>query len=241
MTNLHEMHQDPNSCGLGCRVMSTVEMRQTAADHPGADQDLSEPETNRCQNCETGRERTAMGLTEQVVSEPRGALEAQGSTRHADRSISTSESESRGAHRPRGTRPTQRWLQVSRSVDLCSRSFRGIATQRPKLVEFWWCLMRRDPQMCTFGVLGLSCETPASPKARGVASPCHFFHKFLQTSMLAHGDDFFIVGRREGRKHALNLLRGAYELSKARCGADLRTTATCTNAGQSSKPRAARE
>ena len=30
------------------------------------------------------------------------------------------------------------------------------------LVEFWWCLKRRDPQMCTFGVLGLSCETPAA-------------------------------------------------------------------------------
>ena len=30
------------------------------------------------------------------------------------------------------------------------------------LVEFWWCLKRRDPQMCTFGVLGLSCEAPAA-------------------------------------------------------------------------------
>ena len=30
------------------------------------------------------------------------------------------------------------------------------------LVEFWWCLKRRDPQMCTFGVLGLSCETLAA-------------------------------------------------------------------------------
>ena len=28
-----------------------------------------------------------------------------------------------------------------------------------------------------------------------------------------HGDDFSIVGRQEGRKHALSLLRGAYELS----------------------------
>ena len=31
------------------------------------------------------------------------------------------------------------------------------------LVESWWCLKRRDAQMCTFGVLGLSCETPADP------------------------------------------------------------------------------
>ena len=43
---------------------------------------------------------------------------------------------------------------------------------------------------------------------------CHFFHKGLQTYILVHGDDFFIVGRREGRKHALSLLRSAYELSK---------------------------
>ena len=31
------------------------------------------------------------------------------------------------------------------------------------LVEFWWCLKRRDPRMCTFGALGLSCETPVAP------------------------------------------------------------------------------
>ena len=31
------------------------------------------------------------------------------------------------------------------------------------LVDFW-CLKRRDPQMCTFGVPGLMCETPAAPK-----------------------------------------------------------------------------
>ena len=49
----------------------------------------------------------------------------------------------------------------------------------------------------------------------GVSSPCHFFHKGLQTYILVHGDDFFIVGRRrEGRKHALSLLRSAYDLSK---------------------------
>ena len=45
--------------------------------------------------------------------------------------------------------------------------------------------------------------------SRGVASPCHFFHKGLQTYILLHGDDFVTVGRRDGRKHALSLLRGA--------------------------------
>ena len=28
------------------------------------------------------------------------------------------------------------------------------------LVEFWWCLNRRSPEMCTFGVLGLWCASP---------------------------------------------------------------------------------
>ena len=30
-------------------------------------------------------------------------------------------------------------------------------------MEFWWCFNRRCAQMCAFGVLGLSCETPAAP------------------------------------------------------------------------------
>ena len=49
---------------------------------------------------------------------------------------------------------------------------------------------------------------------RGVASPCPFFHKGLQTCVLVHGDDFFTVGRSDGRKHALSLLRSANELGK---------------------------
>ena len=36
-------------------------------------------------------------------------------------------------------------------------------------VEFWWCLKRGGPEMCTFGVLGLSREAPAAPKAAGVS------------------------------------------------------------------------
>ena len=30
-------------------------------------------------------------------------------------------------------------------------------------VEFWWCWKRRGPEMCTFGVLGLSCASPGGP------------------------------------------------------------------------------
>ena len=50
--------------------------------------------------------------------------------------------------------------------------------------------------------------------SRGFASPCHFFHNGLQTNILVHGDDLFIVDRHEKRKHALNLLRDGDELSK---------------------------
>ena len=38
------------------------------------------------------------------------------------------------------------------------------------LVVFWWCLKRRGRQMCTLGVLGLSCEAPAAPKPPAGAS-----------------------------------------------------------------------
>ena len=30
-------------------------------------------------------------------------------------------------------------------------------------VEFWWCLKHRGLEMCTFGVLGLSCASPGGP------------------------------------------------------------------------------
>ena len=39
-------------------------------------------------------------------------------------------------------------------------------------VEFWWCLKRRGPEMCTFGVLGLSCEAPAA-RSGGAAGVSH--------------------------------------------------------------------
>ena len=42
----------------------------------------------------------------------------------------------------------------------------------------------------------------------------HFFHKDLETYILVHGDDFFIVGRQNGREHVPSLLRSASELSK---------------------------
>ena len=52
-------------------------------------------------------------------------------------------------------------------------------------VEFWWCLRRGGRQMCTFGVLGLSCEAPAAPKPPGLpdsprAQTCTFQGPGLQ-------------------------------------------------------------
>ena len=42
-----------------------------------------------------------------------------------------------------------------------------LSLSRGLLVECRCCLKRRDPQMCTFGVLGLSCETPAPRRPSG--------------------------------------------------------------------------
>ena len=44
----------------------------------------------------------------------------------------------------------------------------------------------------------------------GKASPCNLFHDALGVSALVHGDDFFIVGRTEGRAHAVAALQRAY-------------------------------
>ena len=40
------------------------------------------------------------------------------------------------------------------------------------LLEFWWCLKRRDVQMCAFGVLRLSCRAPAA-RSGGAAGVSH--------------------------------------------------------------------
>ena len=97
------------SCGGEGRVMNIVEMRQTRADHPGADQDPSEPETNRCQNCERRGSRRQPWVDREERLMRRS--QAQGSTRHAYRSISASVSESRSAHWPWGTWPPQQRLR----------------------------------------------------------------------------------------------------------------------------------
>ena len=57
----------------------------------------------------------------------------------------------------------------------------------PSLGVFSWnfggVLKRRDPQMCTFGVLGLSCASPGGPRRRG---QCHStLHRFRSTAQLS--------------------------------------------------------
>ena len=55
------------------------------------------------------------------------------------------------------------------------------------LVEFWWCLKRRGPRMCTFGVLRLSCETRAALGGPAEGGPAEawvgdgFWPNFVQT------------------------------------------------------------
>ena len=49
----------------------------------------------------------------------------------------------------------------------------------PSLGVFSWCLKRRDAQMCTCGVLSLSCEAPAAPKPPG-------FHTTTREPKRAH-------------------------------------------------------
>ena len=42
------------------------------------------------------------------------------------------------------------------------------------LVEFWWCLKRRVPEMCAFGVLWLSCASPGGFGAARELQTCTF-------------------------------------------------------------------
>ena len=63
---------------------------------------------------------------------------------------------------PKGGTPKGRGPHVRAFFSLSCPRFRSFSGGL--LVECWWCLKRRDPLMCTFGVLGLSCETPAAPK-----------------------------------------------------------------------------
>ena len=81
------------------------------------------------------------------------------------------------------------------------------------LVEFWWCLKRRGPQMCAFGV-GLSCEAPAA-----LNPPAHTFQgpglqKHHQNSTRRHperdrkSDNGSGRGKKKGRNRGLPTLRG---------------------------------
>ena len=48
------------------------------------------------------------------------------------------------------------------------------------VVEIGWCLKRRGPEMCTFGVLGLSCEAPAPKPPQPSETPAKFNEKTLK-------------------------------------------------------------
>ena len=53
--------------------------------------------------------------------------------------------------------------KISRFFSLSRHSFHSVfPLSDGPFVDFWWCLKPRGAQMCTFGVLWLSCEAPAA-------------------------------------------------------------------------------
>ena len=78
------------------------------------------------------------------------------------------------------------------------------------LVEFWWCLKRRGSQMCTIGVLGLSCEALAAPKPPGfhtspnvhISRVPAFKHHQNSTKGRPRERKRTIMGAGEGKKRA---------------------------------------
>ena len=79
---------------------------------------------------------------------------------------------------PEGWGPEGWWPKISRFVSLSRSPFSFFfCLFACLLVEFWWSLERRDYQMCTFGVLGVSCEAPAAPKPPEsiIEESCHSF------------------------------------------------------------------
>ena len=65
---------------------------------------------------------------------------------------------------PKGGAPKGGGPKISRFFSLSATVSLFLCLSGCLLVELWWCLKRRNPQMCTVGVLGLSCEAPAAPK-----------------------------------------------------------------------------
>ena len=60
--------------------------------------------------------------------------------------------------------------KISRCFSLSRLHFRSFSLSGVFSLNFGGVFEGRDPQMCTFGVLGLSCETPAAPTAAGVSN-----------------------------------------------------------------------
>ena len=71
-----------------------------------------------------------------------------------------------GARRGGGPKISRFFFSLPPEISFFCLSLGGL------LVEFWWCLKRRDAQMCAFGVLWLSCEAPAGASA-GVCTGRH--------------------------------------------------------------------
>ena len=74
----------------------------------------------------------------------------------------------KGGEAPKGGAPKGEGPKISRFFSLLPPQFSLFSPSlEGPFVEFWWCLKRRGPEMCTFGVLGLSCEAPAAQRKPG--------------------------------------------------------------------------
>ena len=65
------------------------------------------------------------------------------------------------------------------------------------LVEFWWCLKRRDAQMCVFGVLLVVVRAPAAWLCFG---DFQWFVFFMQTRGQCELSDSFLISSSEKKK-----------------------------------------
>ena len=84
-----------------------------------------------------------------------------------------------------------------------------LSLSRDPFVEFWWCLKRRGPEMCTFGVLRLSCASPGGPVWWGLWG----FHTTAREPKCAH---FRVPGF---QTHQQNSTKGPQERKKnENCG-----------------------
>ena len=102
--------------------------------------------------------------------------------------------------RPRGWRHRRVGGKISRFFSLLPL----LSFSWGPYVEFWWCLKRRGPEMCTFGVLGLSCASPGAPVWWGCPG---FTHVYISGSGLQKHQQNSTQGPQE-RERRMKIVAG---------------------------------